>query len=377
MKRTGITDLPLHGGRAPRWLFNRMVKLAGPIVRLIIDEYGVKELLTRLSDPFWFQAFGNVLGYDWHSSGLTTVLTAVLKEAINPEKFNIAVCGGKGKIALKTPVEILEISEKLGLSDAKAEKLKHISFITAKVDNAAIQDGYKIYHHSIIFTREGEWAVIQQGMNDTTGYARRYHWLSYNISSLVDSPHSAIVGDKRHSNVLNMVASESREARKVSVDLVKEDPKKIYSMLKQLSLSTYSLDRWIKGADTLVKVKGIKYLLMPRKMNWDTLRKAYEFQPKNYEELLSIKGVGPAVIRGLALVSELIYGTEVSWKDPVKYSFAYGGKDGVPYPVNRRAMDRSIQLLEESIRMAEIGERERLNALKRLHLIVPKTLSRT
>ncbi|MCD6563397.1 MAG: DUF763 domain-containing protein [Thermoproteales archaeon] len=375
MKKTGITDLPLHGGRAPRWLFTRMVGLAKPIVKIIIDEFGIKEFLTRISDPFWFQALGNVLGYDWHSSGLTTVLTAVLKEAINPEELDIAVCGGKGKIALQTPREIEKISEKLNLSTSVLKTLKHVSFITAKVDNTAIQDNYNIYHHAIIFTKNGEWTVVQQGINEKIGYARRYHWLSYNILSFVDSPHKAIVGEKKHNYVLNMVAHESDEARKISVDLIKENPKKVYALIKQVSSHSHSLDQWLgKNTAYIKETNKIMYLWMPKKINWKVLKKAYEFQPKNYEELLSIHGIGPAVIRGLALVSELIYGGKVSWRDPVKYSFAYGGKDGVPYPVNKRAMDKSIQLLEESIRMAELGERDRLEALKRLRILVPREI---
>ncbi len=373
MKKVGISDLPLHRGHAPRWLFTRMVRLAKPIVKIIIDEYGVKEFLHRISDPFWFQAFGNVLGYDWHSSGLTTVLTAVLKEAIDPSEFDLAICGGKGKTALKTPLEIEKIAEVMNLSTYNLKYLKYVSFITAKIDNAAIQDNYNIYHHTLIFTRKGDWAVIQQGMNNKNGYARRYHWLSFQVDSFVESPHNAIIGEKKHKYVLNMVARESEDARKISVDLSNEDPKKITALFNQLINNNYSLDRWINNTENISVQHSskIKYLWMPKKINWNILKKVYEFKPRNYEELISIRGVGPVVIRGLALVSELIYGSEVSWKDPVKFSFAYGGKDGVPYPVNREAMDKSIQLLEESIKMAELGEKERIIALKKLRALAP------
>ncbi|RLE72982.1 MAG: DUF763 domain-containing protein [Thermoprotei archaeon] len=368
MKLSGVAKLPLHGGRVPRWLFKRMVELAEAIVKVMVLEYDRREFIKRVSDPFWFQAFGNVLGFDWHSSGITTVVTGVLKEAIKPEEVGIAVCGGKGKASLRTLDEINQLADIMNFSSKRIEEFKRASRLAAKVDNAAIQDGYSLYHHAFIVSEDGYWAIVQQGLNVEDRSARRYHWLSEEISSFVEEPHKSIVGDRRLERVLNMVARESREVRKISVDLVRESPSKIVSAFARLN-GFLTLDKWL-GDGKAFEVKIVKYLEMPWRINWRVLKKIYEIQPRNYEELLQIKGVGPATIRGLALVADLIYGEEPSWRDPVKYSFAFGGKDGVPYPVDKRAMDEAIATLRESIELAEIGYKQRLEALRRLRIFI-------
>jgi hypothetical protein len=357
--RTGVARLPLHYGSAPPWLFRRMVRLGRAISEVIVLEWGRKEFLERLADPFWFQAFGCVLGFDWHSSGLTTTVTGALKEACL-EDLGFGVCGGKGKASRKAPGEILETGDRFSLGGKKIENLMHSSRMAAKVDSAAVQDSYQLYHHAFFFTEKGEWCVVQQGMNTQTRYARRYHWLSENVKSPVEEPHSAICCDKRGGRVLDMTAAESREAREASVAVVRDSPKEVEKLLC--------------GRNCLQRFSGQRVLVMPRshyiagmnKRNLETLKKAHEIQPRNYEELLGVKGLGPAGVRALALVSELVYGKPPSWKDPAGFSFAHGGKDGIPYPVDRKGYDRSVEVMESAIENAKLGSREKLSALKRL-----------
>ncbi|MGD6805938.1 MAG: DUF763 domain-containing protein [Candidatus Bathyarchaeia archaeon] len=373
MFRSGTATLPLHGGKAPSWLTGRMRGLAREIANIIIDEYGTAKFIARLSDPYWFQALGCVLGYDWHSSGVTTVVTGVLKMALNPEEHGVAVCGGKGKTSRKTPSDIQAVGEKWGFSQETIDELTYTSRITAKVDNTAIQAGYQLYHHAFLITKEQKWAVVQQGMSNEDRSARRYHWLSDKTQNFVVEPHSAIACNVKREKALNMVARESEDARKASVDLSKEPPKKLMVLIQSASKpqKQASLQQWLpKTDDPWIQTQTT--LNMPRNINWDTLSRIYEFQPQNYEELLSVKGVGPATVRGLALVAELIYGEEPSWEDPVKFSFAYGGKDGVPYPVDRRAMDESIDILKKSVEEAKIGESDKLRSLQRLRQFVPQ-----
>ena len=373
MQRTGVARLPLHYGKAPKWLVVRMRKLAKEIVTIIVDEYGTADFLRRISDPFWFQALGCVLGYDWHSSGVTTVVTGVLKQAIAQEEQGIAVCGGKGKISLQAPLDIGNVGEKFGFSSDQIEALRYSSKMSAKVDNAAIQAGYQLYHHAFFVAENRKWAVIQQGMCPKDKTARRYHWLSENTRNFVVEPHNAIVGDAKRDIALDMTARESEGCRKTSVDIVKESPKKIMRMIMSVRPAYQrSLQEWLpKTAEAAWKEYPIDVLSMPTNINWKALQQVYEFQPRNYEELLGFRGVGPATVRGLALISELIYGEKPSWKDPVKYSFAYGGKDGVPYPVNRKAMDESIQILKQAIQEAKVGDKEKIRSLQRLRLFVP------
>jgi hypothetical protein len=375
MSRIGIASLPLHGGKAPAWLTGRMRKLAKEMATIMVDEYGSDRFLVRLSDPFWFQALGCVLGYDWHSSGVTTVVTGVLKQALSIEEHGMAVCGGKGKTSRKTPTEICEVGTKLGFSEKQVQDFTYTSRITAKVDNAAIQAGYQLYHHTFFLTKNAKWAVIQQGMDPIDRTARRYHWLSDNTENFVIEPHNAIVGDTKRSEALNMTARASEGCQKASVDIAKEPTRKLRSLFEDTRpLYQKSLEAWLQPVEhSIHRANPLEVLRMPRNINWDKMKDLYEFQPQNYEELLSISGVGPATVRGLALVAELVFGEKPSWEDPVKYSFAFGGKDGVPFPVDRKAMDESISVLRETVQAAKVGEREKLNSLQRLRQFVPES----
>jgi len=369
MGKRGVADLPLHGGKAPPWLILRMRKLAKEIVSILIREKGEREFLRKISDPYWFQAFGCVLGYDWHSSGLTTVVTGVLREALNESEIGIKVAGGKGKRALSTLNDIERLGEELGLTSIKIDKLKYASRMAAKVDNVALQDGFTLYHHVILFTEDGDWAVVQQGMNEPLKYARRYHWLSDKVVSFVREPHLGIVSDRVQEMVLNMVDERSEGARRLSVDLINEGPLKLRKSFRALkALNNRTLNPWLGKPSTKEYIVPT-YLLMPRRIDWDLVKSVYEWRPKDYEELLSIKGVGASLIRALALISQLIYGEDPSWEDPVKYSFAFGGKDGVPYPVDIKTMDEAITFLEEAIKATEVEREEKLKALKRLYIL--------
>lgn len=373
MSRTGYASLPLHGGKAPPWLTGRMRRLGKEVSAIIVNEYGSDKFLEKLSDPFWFQALGCVLGYDWHSSGVTTVVTGILKTALTAEEHGVVVCGGKGKTSKKTPDDIFRSGEKFGFSEDHIARLTHTSKITAKVDNTAIQAGYQLYHHAFFITEKGKWAVVQQGMSSVDRSARRYHWLSDKTFSFIVEPHNAIVCDRKHLNVLNMTSKDSEGSRKASVDLSKEPTRKLMRITQEVIIPMEkhqtSIQQWLRPSTE--NHSKISTLNMPRNINWNALAEAYEFQPSDYEELLSIKGVGPATVRGLALIAELVYGEKPSWKDPVKYSFAYGGKDGVPYPVNREAMDESIQILKETVKAAKIGDLEKTRALRSLRRYVP------
>ncbi len=366
MTKTGIANLPLHGGAAPKWLFKRMVKLSEGIISLMVSEFGTVEVLKRFSDPFWFQALSCVLGFDWHSSGCTTVTCGALKEAINPEQHGFAIAGGKGKASRKTIEQIGEIGEIFNLSTSKIKNLQYSSRMTAKVDNSAIQDGHNLYHHVLFFTENGMWGVVQQGMNSDTNYARRYHWFSEDFNSFICNPHDAIIGKKVEDKVLDMVSFDSNPAQKTSVDLICDNPfhlRRDFAILKKPNNQS-TLDNF---SNKSYKRKDIECLDMPRSINWNKMRQLYEFQPKNYEELLSLKGVGPSTIRALALISDLIYGDKPSWRDPVKYSFTVGGKDGVPFPVDRKTMDESTEIIKSGINQSKVGNKEKMKAIKRLN----------
>lgn len=355
--KTGSVDLPLHPGKCPRWLFGRMKKMANAVSEIIIDEYGTQEYLYRLSNPMFFQSFGCALGFDWHSSGLTTTVCGAVKEALT-EDMGVVACGGKGKTSRKTPEEIAEKSEKLGVSSKKTEELLKATKLSAKVDSNCIQDFYCLYHHTFLFDEKGTWTVIQQGMHDEKGYARRYHW--FDADTFVDAPPNEIIGFEEE-KVLNLVSDGSEETRKASVDLIRDNP--------------VHLQKYVEGQSTL-----FDEIKMPKrheilncdltKRDWRMLQNAYEMQPQNYEELVALRGIGGKGLRSLALVSKLIYGVEADWKDPVKYSFAHGGKDGIPYPVNRKVYDESIDFLRNAFIEAKVEKKEKLKALKRLERII-------
>lgn len=333
-----------------------MKSLAYGISLIIVDEFGRDELLRKLSDPFWFQSLGCVLGFDWHSSGVTTVTTAALKAAVDPEETGIAICGGKGRHSRETIGEISLLGDRLGLSTAKIEGLQYASRMAAKIDNAAIQAGYSLYHHCFIFTEDGKWSVVQQGLNAERKTARRFHWASESVASFVVEPHKAIVGVDE-GTVLNMTARESEGCRRASVDLVKDRPERLKG-----SIAVMKDPR----QQTLGEWTGVRVLVMPWNINWKALERAYNTQPRDYEALLGLEGIGPSTVKGLALLSELIYGEAPSWRDPVKYSFAFGGKDGVPFPVRRKEMDEAIEILRLAIESSKLGDHDRQGALRRL-----------
>jgi hypothetical protein len=332
-----------------------MVSLSREIVRVIVEEYGPGEVLARVSDPCWFQALGCVLGFDWHSSGVTTTTTGALKEAVREREADLGlfVAGGKGAASRKTPSEIIAYGEHHSIA-APADRLVYASKLSAKVDNTAVQDGYQLYHHTFFFTQAGDWAVVQQGMNEANGWARRYHWLSTGVEDFVNEPHAAICSERRGQLVLNMVASESEESRKASALLAAEPPDKLARELRRARELELPARHHIITAD-----------IRPESFE-RTLAKAYENPPADFEALLGTQGVGPKTIRALALIADLLYGAKPSLRDPATFSFAHGGKDGIPYPVDRPTYDRSIEVLRQAVDRAKLNDREKLAALKRL-----------
>lgn len=350
--KTGIAHLPLHYGKAPPWLFQRMKALSREITLFIVDVYGVEEMLRRLSDPFWFQAFGSALGFDWHSSGVTTTVCGAMKEGIKGMEHEIGfyVAGGKGKASRKTPQEIVEICEQRSLD---GPGLVRASRMSAKVDSAAVQDGYQIYQHSFFFTKNGSWAVVQQGMNGETRYARRYHWLSEGVKDFVCEPHWAVCCEQRNGG-LNLVALESEKTREAMTQLSREKPDFLVS----------------EGKKILELHLPREHAIPMEKVHFERLEKSFvqihDQFPHNFEELLGIKGVGPKSLRALSLISELIYGVKPSFKDPTRFSFAHGGKDGHPFPVERAVYDKSIDTLKSAIEKARVGDREKMEAIQRL-----------
>jgi uncharacterized protein len=377
--KRGTVNLPLHHGQAPSYLVKRMIKLSSAISTIIIEENGSKEFFKRISDPLWFQAFGCVLGFDWHSSGLTTVVTGVLKQSLNSEQHRITISGGKGKNSTKPKYEIKTLAEKnYNLSTSKINHLLYASKMSAKIDNSAIQDGFNLYHHMIFFDEDGNWTIIQQGLNEKSKLARRYHWISDNLINYIIEPHKGIIGQERIPLCLNMTSKEAEENRKSCVDLVKEGSNSIQSCIyKIMETNTLEkLDKWISlnrldsEGNNFVEQRysHIEKYEMPRKINWKTMDELYDISPTNYEHLISQNGVGPSTVRALALISEIIYGNRASWSDPVKYNYAHGGKDGVPYPIARNTYDNSIKYLSEAINGSEIEKIEKISSLKRLSM---------
>jgi len=377
--KRGTVNLPLHHGQAPSYLVKRMIKLSSAISTIIIEENGSKEFFKRISDPLWFQAFGCVLGFDWHSSGLTTVVTGVLKQSLNSEQHRITISGGKGKNSTKPKYEIKTLAEKnYNLSTSKINHLLYASKMSAKIDNSAIQDGFNLYHHMIFFDEDGNWTIIQQGLNEKYKLARRYHWISDNLINYIIEPHKGIIGQERIPLCLNMTSKEAEENRKSCVDLVKEGSNSIQSYIyKIMETNTLEkLDKWISlnrldsDGNNFVEQQysHIEKYEMPRKINWKTMDELYDISPTNYEHLISQNGVGPSTVRALALISEIIYGNRASWSDPVKYNYAHGGKDGVPYPIARNTYDNSIKYLSEAINGSEIEKIEKISSLKKLSM---------
>lgn len=380
-----LAQLPLHSGKAPAYLFRRMTKLAGAVTMAIVDQFGPDEMLRRLSDPWWFQAFGCVLGFDWHSSGVTTVTCGALKEAakVYGDDLGLFVAGGKGSTSRQTPREIAETADRCGLSSG--DRLIYASRMSAKVDSAAVQDGYQLYHHCLFFTPGGQWCVVQQGMHEAEKSARRYHWLGSTVEDFVCEPHAGIddlqVPAKRPSvprqQVFNFVAGEGETNRRSTAELLKESPEWI---IAQWKLAT--------GGPTLFAPQH--HRVLKSDINPDRLRKlvrtAHEAQPQGFEQLLGTAGVGPAAVRSLALLAEIIFDAPVSHRDPstafappsepappvpdgrrwADYAYAHGGKDGTPFPVDRETYDRNIELLHDAVKSARLGDQEKLEALRRL-----------
>jgi uncharacterized protein len=389
LKANATINLPLHGGHAPPYLIKRMVKLSHAISKVIVDQYGGHEFLRRLSDPLWFQAFGCVLGFDWHSSGVTTVVTGVLKQALTVDTHGICIAGGKGRKSRETKKDIPRLAEEhYNLSSAKSDNLLYASKMAAKIDGAAVQDGYSLYHHVILFDKDGDWTVVQQGMNPNNKMARRYHWISDTVKTFVLEPHAGIICASKNLNTLNMTSVDSEESQKISVELARGNTDNLMSSVmnitknQQKESSMGPLDNWITGHDaanleTEQNDYHTEHYEMPRRLNWNLFKKIYDIQPTNYEQLISIPGFGPAAVRALSLIGEIIFGTKASWQDPVKFNFAHGGKDGVPYPVARKTYDKSISYLSSAIEGAEIEREERIQSLKKLAIYSARLFPRS
>jgi len=373
--RTGIATIPLDYGKCPYWLFERMKRLARGIVLAIVEEFGIEEVLRRLSDPVWFQSLACVIGFDWNSSGATTTTMGALKEGLRglQSDLGLFICGGKGKTSRKTPEQIQNWGEFLGWPMEKIDKLVYASKISAKVDSNLIQDGYQLYHHNLIFSKSGQWAVVQQGMREENSTARRYHWLSSNVRDFVEEPHSGIISDIKV-KPLNLTAKESRENKEISTELVKEEPKTFLKDIKLISQKSDTLIRQQRIPGFVeMELKNVEFHWHPvlkEKFDLKRLEKtifaAHFENPENFEKLLSLKGVGPKTIRALSLVSEIIYGAKPSYEDPARYSFSVGGKDGTPFPVNKKIYDRTLEVIEKGIKKAKISYREKIEAQRRL-----------
>lgn len=349
MKRSGSADLPLHYGHVPMWLAERMSKLGFAIVETIAMEFSTGEVISKLSNPFWFQSFGAVMGMDWHSSGITTSVLGALKKSVNPhsKELGIYICGGKGKHSMQTPKELLTVGEKTGLDGFM---LSNFSKLTAKVDNNAIQDGFQLYQHNFIVDSKGQWAVIQQGMNPDVKTARRYHWHSQNLQSFVNEPHTFIYGENQ-GNILNLTSDKASKARDGILELCMESPDKIIKEVQHLLMPNHH--------DVRMKDVNMKRL---GAMLWAT----HDNKPEDFEELLLLKGMGPRALQSLALVSEIIYGSPSRFEDPARFSFAHGGKDGHPFPVPVTIYDETISTLQKAIDRAKIGNSDKMQAIQKL-----------
>jgi hypothetical protein len=351
--RRATATLPLHGGKAPAWLMRRMVNLAREIIVVIVSDFGAPEALRRLSDPFWFQSFGCLLGFDWHSSGVTTTVCAAVKQGIAgmEAELGLFAAGGKGAHSRRTPDEITARGADIAVDPAG---LVYLSRLTAKVDNNAVQDGYQLYIHNFFFTPDGRWAVVQQGMDGATATARRYHWLSDSLTDMTVSPHAAVCDDRRLGQIMNLTDPGADRARELVAELSRERPDWILEQAREVNRLTLPRRHEVTADD-----------IDPRRIE-KILLSTYERRPAGFEELLALPGVGPKTIRALALIGEVIYGAPASFSDPARFSFAHGGKDGYPYPVDRENYDRSIDTLRRVAGSARIGLTEKKDALRRL-----------
>ncbi|MBA4337037.1 DUF763 domain-containing protein [bacterium] len=389
----GVATFTLDYGKCPTWLFERMVKLGREIVQVLIDEYGPDEFVKRIADPVWFQSLGTVLAFDWNASGLTTIFTAALKEAIRGQErqLGVFICGGKGKTSLKTPEQIENWGSWLSLPDGQVSNLVYNSKMSAKVDSALVQDGFDIYHHAFFFSKNGAWAVVQQGMNKIERTARRYHWSSDSANDLIVEPHKGIVSDpyQRKLSTLNMTAKDSGGNRDLTVDMISQGG--YFNLMKDIQVLRKHSSHLSKMVSIKVNEDQLTLLeLAPREFkvhpvmtdNFNKskyldkiLWKICDRKPGSYENLLSMKGVGPKTIRALSLVSEVVYGAPASYKDPARYSFAHGGKDATPYPVNRRRYDESIEVFKKAVEKTRFGQVEKRKMIENLTIFPGQSTS--
>ena len=353
VKRSGVADLPLHGGRVPHWLAERMTKLGTAITETIVHDYGASAFLSRLSDPFWFQALGSVMGMDWHSSGITTSVMGALKRglAARADELGIYICGGRGRFSRNTPQELRMIADRRGFD---GEQLVRTSRLTARVDNNAIVDGFQIYLHSFVVTANGEWAVVQQGLNDSTGMARRYHWHSTSVKNFVADPHTGIVGDNR-GIIMNLVDGQAKPAQSAMLELASERFERVLASARHLRMSSHHEVR-----ESNVDLKRLGAVLAV----------AYERDLHDFAELLLLEKLGPRTLQSLALVAEVIHGTPTRFADPARFSFAHGGKDRHPFPVPLKTYDESLDVLRIALDSAKVGDPEKLDGFKRLDRFV-------
>lgn len=353
MKRSGFADLPLHSGRVPQWLAERMQRLGTAIVESIVYEYGTSEFLSRLSDPFWFQAFGCVMGMDWHSSGITTSVMGALKRGLNARahELGIFICGGRGKQARKTPGELIAVAEKNNLNGGE---LMRASRLAAKIDNNAIGDGFQIYLHAFVVTAAGEWAVVQQGMKPAERLARRYHWHSTSVHNFVCEPHTAIAGEHQ-GTILNLVDRRAHAAQQAMLAIAAQEPLKTLTGLPSLSMPPH---HDVRSADVDLKRLGA------------VLAVSYERQLRDFASLLLVENLGPRTLQSLALIAEVIHGAPSRFSDPARFSFALGGKDGHPFPVPLQTYDESLSLLRRALDSAKLGFTDKRDGFRRLDALV-------
>ncbi|SEJ33576.1 hypothetical protein SAMN04487997_3044 [Frateuria terrea] len=371
-RRSGSADLPLHGGRVPRWLADRMTRLGALMAEAIVHEYGRDEFLRRLAHPFWFQSFGAVMGMDWHSSGITTSVIGALKRGLGPlsNELGIHVCGGRGKYSRATPGELVAIGEKVGLDGGA---LASVSRLVAKVDSAAVQDGFDLYLHGFIVGDDGQWVVVQQGMNGERRQARRYHWLSENLKSFVDDPHAAVDGPGQ-GRIVNLADRRAQASRLAQLDLLQAlGPDGIARELERIEGRPASAP----PLDAPLQLGLLPHLVMPnhhdvrggdvvtRRLH-GALAAAAESGPRDFTELLQVPGVGARTVRALAMVAEVVHGAPCRFSDPARFSLAHGGKDRHPFPVPTRVYDHTIGVLKSAVENAKLGRDEQLAALKRL-----------
>jgi hypothetical protein len=374
-RRTGAADLPLHGGRVPAWLATRMAALGRVMTEAIVLHFGRDEFLRRMSHPFWFQSFGAVMGMDWHSSGITTSVIGALKRGLAPlqDELGIYVCGGRGRHSRQTPEELVRIGDRTGVD---AQSLVRASRLVAKVDSAAVQDGFDLYLHAFITTADGHWCVVQQGMNERRREARRYHWLSENLESFVDSPHAAIDG-RNVGSIINLADARAERNRRAGLELVRAGPDRTISVLRRWrDAGNAALDLFPELSVSEEK-EAIPHLQMPARHHIEAsdvvlkrlhgvLAAAADRGPQDFSELLLTPGVGARTMASLALVAEVLYGAPSRFSDPARFSLAHGGKDGHPFPVPLNVYDRTIGVLKTAVEQAKLGRSEKLAALARL-----------